>query len=126
MAMIRIFTGRLTMKTFKYTRSLSAAVLVLTAVTSTSVLAGQMDETIVKGSAVPTRTVKFARSELATAEGRAVVERRIERAARVVCGSNDHHVVGTLHAVARNEACYERAVNKAMAQLGGDRVAAID
>lgn len=89
-------------------------------------VADQVQETVVDGSVVPTWTVSFKRSDLATPEGRAAVERRIQRAAGVVCGSTDHRMVGSLHAVARNEACYERAVEDAVAQLGTDSLASID
>ena len=88
--------------------------------------AGQMGETIVDGSVVPTMTVSYARSELTTAGGRATLERRIRRAAELVCGPTDHHTAGTLHAVARNRACYERAVNEAMVQISSEAVASID
>jgi UrcA family protein len=114
------------MKAIAFKHILTAAVLTATVGISANTIAGHVDGAITDGSAVPARTVSFERSELATAEGRAMVERRIRRAARLVCGSDDHHVAGTLHAVARNEACYDRAVEKAMAQIVGDSVASID
>ncbi len=114
------------MRTIVVNKILPAALLSLAAVTSASAVAGQVDETRLENSSLPSRTVTFLRSELSTAEGRAGLERRIRRAARLVCGSDNHHIAGTLHAVARNEACYERAVNEAMAQIGAEQLASVD
>ena len=50
--------------------------------------------------------------------------RRIERAAREICGSADPRVVGSLSAASKNETCYEQAVEGAMSQLGAGTLAA--
>lgn len=114
------------MRTIVVNNILPAALLSLAVVMSASADAGQVDEAVVQDPSLPARTVTFLRSELSTAEGRAGVERRIRRAARLVCGSDNHRIVGTLHAVARNEACYKRALNEAMAQIGAEQFASVD
>ena len=100
--------------------------ILLSAGMTMNAAADHRDEAVLGDPQVPTKTVSFERSELATAEGRAEVESRIRRAARLVCGSNDHREVGTLHAVARNEACFDRAVEDAMGQLTSTRIASVD
>lgn len=105
---------------------LSAAALAVTAGVSTTTLAGQLDETVVEGIAVPSQSVAFSRAELATAEGRATVERKIRRAAESVCGSRDLRVTGSVSVAARNEACFESAVAEGMAQLNAGQLASID
>ncbi len=104
---------------------LSVAALTLTAGLSTNAAAESIDETLVHG-AQPSKTVTYDRAELATAEGRARVERRIEVAAESICGSTDYREVGNLSLVSKNKACFDQAVDSAMSKLGADQVAAID
>ena len=107
-------------------KSLSVAVLSVTASLSTNVSAGALSETVVQGDVLPSQSVSFYRSELATTEGRAAVERRIERAAEQVCGSLDLREVGSLSRVARNKECYDGAVTQAISAVSGNNVARID
>ncbi|TDG15780.1 UrcA family protein [Seongchinamella unica] len=105
---------------------LSVAALTLTAGLSSHAAAGTMNETFVHGSAVPSKTVTYDRGELATAQGRARVERRIENAAEAVCGPTDYREVGSLMRVSKNKSCVEQAIESAMSKLGADHVATID
>ena len=105
---------------------LSVAALTLTAGLSSQAAAGAMDETFVQGAAVPTRTVTFDRAELASVQGRARIERRIENAAEAVCGSTDYREVGSLTIAGKNKVCIEQAVASALSQVGADQVATID
>jgi UrcA family protein len=116
------------MNTIKRKSILVAAIIGLTMGGAATTMAGQTGETVVDGAPLPTITVSFDSTALDTAEGRATVERRVQRAAEAVCGSTDRKPAGTLtlHAVARNKACYARAVNDAMAQINADSLAALD
>ncbi len=105
---------------------LSAAALAVTAGISTGALADQLDETVVEGIALPTKTVSFSRAELATVEGRETIERKIRNAAEAVCGSRDMRIAGSLAVAADNEACYEDAVAQGMSQLNAGQVASRD
>ena len=105
---------------------LSVAALTLTAGLSSQVAAGAMDETFVQGQAVPSKTVTYDRGELATAQGRARVERRIENAAEAVCGPTDFREAGSLSIASKNRSCVEQAIESATSQVGADQVAAID
>ncbi len=114
------------MKAIAFKSILSATALAVTAGISINAAAGQVDETLVEGAAVPSKAVTFSRAELATTEGRDAVERQIRNAAEAVCGSRDVRIAGSLSVLAENEECYERAVNDAMAQLSAGQVASID
>ncbi|RLQ22073.1 UrcA family protein [Seongchinamella sediminis] len=105
---------------------LSVAALTLAAGLSSQAVAGAIDETLVHGAAVATKTVTYDRAELATADGRARVERRIENAAAAVCGSTGFREAGSLAIASKNKACIAQATASAMSQVGADRVAAID
>lgn len=105
---------------------LSVAALSLAAGLSTPAAAGALDETFVQGAAVATRTVSYDRAELASAEGRARLERRIENAAEAVCGSTDYREAGGLSIASKNKSCIAQAIDAAMSQVGADRVATID
>ena len=105
---------------------LSVAALSLTAGIASTAAAGSVDETLVHGQALPEQRVSFHRSDLATEDGRAIVERRIKRAAENVCGSQNLREVGSLSIVARNRECYDGAVAQAMDQINGQGFAAID
>lgn len=105
---------------------LSVAVLSLITGLSINASADNVSETVVLGHALPHQSVSFYRSELATTEGRATVERRIERAAEQVCGSLDYREVGSLSRVARNKACYDGALAQAMSTVSVNSVARID
>ena len=108
-------------------RSILSTALLLAVTASHSVTAATdtMEEATSKGLAIPAKTVSLKSSELNTTEGRAAVERRIRLAAKQVCGPIGHRASGTLslHAVARNQACYERATAEAMAQFDSGLVA---
>ena len=53
-----------------------------------------------------------------TAAGLAHIERKIRGAASEVCGSVDYAEVRSLKAVAESRSCYEKAVSKALSELG--------
>lgn len=114
------------MKAIAIKSILSAAALAATAGISVNALAGQMGETLVEAKGVPTASVTFHRAELNTTEGRARVERKIRTAAESVCGSRDVRIAGSIGVAARNEACYEAAVEQGMSQLNAGQVAVID
>ena len=114
------------MKSIAMKRILPAVVLTLTAGLSGHAAAGEVNETVVRGHSVPSVTVTYSRAELATADGRAYVERRIRKAAEKVCGSRDLRIAGSLYIVARSEACYDDALAKGMSQLHSEQVASLD
>lgn len=114
------------MKNIAMKSILSVAALTLTAGLSSQAAAGAMDETLVHGAAVPTKTVTYDRGELATTQGRARVERQIENAAAAVCGPTDFRLAGSLSTASKNRSCVEQAVESAMSKIGADQVAAID
>ncbi len=114
------------MKAIAIKSVLAAAALAVTTGISVNAVAGQMDETLVEASSVPTETVTFSRSELATTEGRTSVEARIRNAARKVCGPTDYLRAGSLARAADGKECYNRAVAQAMSQVNADQVASID
>ncbi len=115
------------MKNIAIKSILSVAALTLTAGLSSQATAGAMDETFVKGAAAPSKTVTYDRGELATAEGRARVERRIGNAAEAVCGPTDFREAGSLTLASKNESCVEQAIAAAMSKVVADQqVAAID
>ena len=105
---------------------LSVAALSLITGFSMNASADNVSETVVLGHALPQQSVSFYRSELATAEGLANVERRIERAAEQVCGSLDFREVGSLSRVAQNRECYDGAIAQAMSTVADNNVARID
>lgn len=107
---------------------LSAAALAVTVGISVDTVADQADEIFIESFRVPTKTVSFNRAELITDEGRAAVERRILLAANAVCGPTDHNAARNLsgHAISRNKACQERAVDQAISQLDSGTIAYID
>lgn len=112
------------MKSIAIKSILSAAVLAVTAGISSG--AAAMDETLVEASQVPSKTVSFSPSELATVEGRAAVEHRVREAAEDVCGPMDYHRAGGLSGVADSKQCYKQAVAAAMSQIDAGQVASID
>ena len=111
-------------QSFKY--SLAATALGVVLGVSAGASADTMDSTVVHASALPTEVVTYKRSELATDEGRAAVERRLRHAAEGVCGSTDLRIAGSLSAVADRQQCAKQAVDRAMSQIGADQVATID
>ncbi len=104
----------------------SAMALGVASTLSASVFAGDVNETVVQGHALPAVSVSFNPLELATLEGFAAIERRIERAAEQVCGSLNIREVGSLSRLARNKECYDSAIAQAMGQLDIRRVASVD
>ena len=114
------------MKNIAIKSILSVAAMTLTAGLSSQAAAGAMDETFVQGGAVPTKVVTYDRGELATAQGRARVERRIENAAESVCGPTDFREAGSLTVASKNRSCVDQAVESAMSKVGADQVATID
>lgn len=105
---------------------LSVAALTLTAGISMNASAGSVSETIVHGQVLPTETVTFKQSELATAEGREAVEKRVRNAAENVCGPTDYRIAGSLSRSAKNKECQSQAVAQAMTQITNDSVASIN
>ena len=116
------------MRAIAFKSILSTAALVASAGISMNTAADHVGVSAAEDAYLPVRTVRFDYSELSTTEGRAAVERRIRLAAKIVCGTMDHGIAKnlTLHAIARNEVCYERTVDEALAQLGADRFASVE
>lgn len=105
--------------------TLSAAALTLAAGFSVHAGAGQLDETLVQGTVVPTKTIAYSRTELATAAGREALAQRVRAAADAVCGPRGYRAAGSLSAAAYNKACYRDAIAQAMIQVDGSAVVAI-
>lgn len=107
-----------------------ASVLILAALAAQSgtVLAGIVDETTVRAGAEEARTmrIQFTRSELASIEGRAALQHRIERAAKYVCGPLGAREAGGLRLAARNRQCYTNAVDSALSQLQFEKLAVMN
>jgi len=106
--------------------TLAAATLAVGAVVTSGASAEAMDSTLVRAPAVPSTVVSYKRSELASAEGLAAVERRLRHAAESVCGSTDLRIAGSLSRVAERQECANRAVDHAMSQIGANQVASVD
>ena len=70
-------------------------------------------------------SINFAESDLATAEGRAVVEHKIKRAAEKVCGPTSYREAGSLAAASHNRKCVEAAMATAVSQLDSSQVATL-
>ena len=107
---------------------LAAALAVATlAAQSGAVLAGMVDETMVRAGSEEVRSVRvqFARSEMATPEGRAALQQRIEHAARAVCGPLGAREAGGLYMARRNHQCYSDAVDSALSQIEAGELASI-
>jgi UrcA family protein len=107
-------------------RTLSIAAICLTAGFGMNASAGTVDETLVQGEAVQSKSVTFARAELRSEEGLATVERRVRQAAKAVCGPIGYKQAGGLSRAAKNRACFDEAVDSAMSQIGADQLASID
>ena len=89
------------------------------AASATIAHAGPIDETYVAGKARDAATVRlrFDANELASADGREALIKRIDRASRRVCGSFNVKRAGGLKVAMRNRACYEESLGHAMTQL---------
>ncbi len=116
------------MKAIVLKNTILAATMATAFTASMQTAAAQMEETLVEGSLVPVSAVKYSRSDLATTEGRARIERQIRLAASLVCGTQKNQFTDSLtpSAVARNKSCYKRSVEEAMLQLGNEAIASID
>lgn len=100
----------------------AAAVL---AAQSGAALAGRVDETMVRAGSEEVRSVRvqFRQSEMATAEGRAALQHRIERAAKDVCGPLGAREAGGLRLAVRNHQCYTNAIDSALSQIEAGELA---
>ncbi|TGD72806.1 UrcA family protein [Mangrovimicrobium sediminis] len=105
---------------------LTAAAITLTGAFALNASAETMDQTLVRAPAVPSTAVSFTRSELATEEGLAAVEARIQRAADRVCGVTTYREAGSVEVFAEQKACADEAVASAMTRIGAAQVASID
>lgn len=104
---------------------LTVAVLGVAAGLSLAASAGQWDETVVQGHSMNDKSVSisYSAADAATPEGRALLEARIEQAARDICGPSDLHLAGSLATAARNDECFEQTVDDALSQIGANSVA---
>ena len=105
---------------------LSVAALTLAAGYSIGSAAETVSETVIHGSALHSQSVSYSKAELQTSDGRAVLERKIERAAEQVCGPQGLYEAGSLSRAAKNRDCFDQAVNDAMSQIGADQLATRD
>lgn len=107
------------MKTLMNGRLATILAVATLAAQSGAALAGGVDETMVRAGSEEARSVRvqFTRSEMATAEGRAALQHRIERAAKTVCGPLGAREAGGLYLAARNHECYSNAVDSALSQI---------
>jgi len=69
-------------------------------------------------------TVTLRDLDLASPSGQETLHRRLNAAARQVCGSSQPHRAGSVKHAARNEECQEAAVSRAMARINRTAVAA--
>ena len=95
---------------------------------SGTVMGDSVDETMVRAGAEEVRSLRvhFIRSEMATAEGMAGLQHRIERAAKEVCGPLGAREAGGLRLAARNYQCYKNAVGSALSQIHAGNLALSD
>ena len=95
---------------------------------SGTVMGDSVDETMVRAGAEEVRSLRvhFIRSEMATAEGMAGLQHRIERAAKEVCGPLGARDAGGLRLAARNYQCYKNAVGSALSQIQAGNLALSD
>ena len=105
---------------------LSVAALTFTASYSIGSAAETVSETVIHGSALQSQSVSYSKAELQTSDSRAVVERRIERAAEKVCGPQGFREAGGLSRAGKNRECFDHAVDDAMSQIGADQLATLD
>lgn len=117
------------MKNLAIKSTLSAAAVALSLGMVMSAKADQVTETLVRGAAVPTKTITFNRAELSTETGRAALEHRVRRAAEQVCGHMSYRESGGLARYTERKECYDQAVSQAMSQVmsqvGADHIASV-
>ena len=106
---------------------ITAAVLGVAAGVSVAASASQWDETVIQGRTFDEQAIRisYSAAHAATPEGRAVLEARIEQAAREICGPSDLHLAGSLATAARNDACFEDTVDAALSQIGAGSLAQV-
>ncbi len=61
--------------------------------------------------------ITYETATLATASGRAELERKVRKMAEKVCGSQNLRMTGSLAQWQKNRACYDDAVASAMASI---------
>ena len=105
--------------------TLSAAALAVSLGTIMTAKAEQLDETFVKAPGVRTEAVAYSRAELASEAGRESVERRIEMAAKRVCGVESYSLDRNLSRHGKARECYGQAVAQALSEVTGGQVASI-
>jgi UrcA family protein len=103
--------------------TLAATALAVSLGTVTAARAGQLDETVIHEKSAVSATVTFSRADLATADGRELLERRIRRAAEKVCGPLSYRDAGSLGILAERRECYNRAVDQAMSEVAAGQLA---
>ena len=59
-------------------------------------------------------SVDLADLDLSTEQGQVLMEARIKRAAKEVCGSQDYRTAGSLENARKNKACFNEAVSAAV------------
>jgi UrcA family protein len=82
--------------------------------TSGSILAGAASPALAAPPAAQTRIVSYADLNLASAAGRATLDRRLDRAVRAVCG---RAAIKDLNAYRQVELCRDESLADARAQL---------
>jgi UrcA family protein len=63
-------------------------------------------------------TVPYQGAVVSTEQGQAVLEARLKRAAKQVCGTTHRTNAGSLTQVMKNRACYEKSLDSAMSKAG--------
>ena len=99
----------------------------LAAAISTGAMAEGYSETHVSTTAegLRTMTVSYADLDMSDPQGKEILELRISRAARNVCGSPSIREVGSLRRATENKECYDSAVANAETQASAAQMVVV-
>ncbi|HKK22436.1 MAG TPA: UrcA family protein [Pseudohaliea sp.] len=100
---------------------LVAALAALTLTAGSSLVAARGAEGLPTEDRRAQRTISYADLNLASASGRAILERRIQSAARQVCGDTSYRNAGGLRQATVNRRCFDNAVAEALEVVTGGR-----
>jgi UrcA family protein len=67
--------------------------------------------------------VSYSSQELSNTEGRKALYQRLDKAARQACGSMQVSNAGSLHQAGKNQRCYKKAIERAVADIGDGALA---
>ena len=115
------------MKTTSFSKVIFSAVIGFAAGISTTVMADGYGETHITTTAegLRTTTVSYADLDLTDPKGKEVLNFRLRRAARDVCGSPDIREAGSIRQAHENKTCFHHAVANAEQQASASQVVVV-